>query len=111
MRPAVLPGGPPTRTLDPMPVVALTLDLLLPGCTTLKEKRSRLKPLLLALRREFNVAAAEMDALDNHHRAVLGLVSLGNDGAFVQRSLGAIPGWIEAHRPDLQLMDHRLERL
>lgn len=94
-----------------MTVVALTLELLLPGCTTLKEKRSRLKPLLLALRREFNVAAAEMDAHDNHRRAILGLVSLGNDGAFVQRSLAAIPGWIEAHRPDLQLMDHRVELL
>ncbi|HEX9680419.1 MAG TPA: DUF503 domain-containing protein [Anaerolineales bacterium] len=94
-----------------MTVVALTLDLLLPGCTTLKDKRSRLKPLLLALRREFNVAVAEMDAQDNHRRAVLGLVSLGNDSAFVQRSLAAIPGWIEAHRPDLQIMDHRVELL
>lgn len=94
-----------------MAVVALTLELLLPDCSTLKEKRSRLKPLLLALRREFNVAAAEMDAQDNHRRAVLGLVSLGNDGAFVERALAAIPAWIEVHRPDLQLMDHRLELL
>jgi len=39
-----------------MNVVALTLELHLPGCSSLKEKRGRLKPVLTALHREFNVS-------------------------------------------------------
>ena len=94
-----------------MAIATLTLELHLPGCTTLKEKRSRLKPLLLALRREFNVAGAEMGQNDNHRTAILGLVTLGNNAAFLEQSLAAIPRWVEAHRPDLELMDHRIEIL
>ncbi|MCJ7708279.1 MAG: DUF503 domain-containing protein, partial [Anaerolineales bacterium] len=44
----------------PMHVGALTLELRLPGCSSLKQKRSRLKPLLAALHREFNLSAAEI---------------------------------------------------
>jgi uncharacterized protein YlxP (DUF503 family) len=94
-----------------MAVLALTVELLLPGCVSLKDKRARLKPLLISLRREFNVAAAEMGANDNHRMAILGLVSVGNDRRFIEKSLSAVPRWIENHRPDLQVIDHRLELL
>ena len=39
----------------------LTIHLHLPTCSSLKEKRGRIKPLMARLRREFNVSAAEMD--------------------------------------------------
>lgn len=94
-----------------MPIATLTLELLLPGCTTLKEKRGRLKPLIHALRKEFNVAAAELGHQDSHQVAIVGLVTLGNDSAYLDQALSVIPRWVETHRPDLQLMDHHLEIL
>jgi len=35
----------------------LVMELEVPGCKSLKEKRGKLQPLLLRLRREFNVSA------------------------------------------------------
>ena len=37
-----------------MPIALLTLQLRLPGCSSLKEKRSRLKPLLVRLHRDYS---------------------------------------------------------
>ncbi|HHN94396.1 MAG TPA: DUF503 domain-containing protein, partial [Anaerolineae bacterium] len=42
-----------------MTVGLCSIELYLPGSGSLKGKRSRLKPLLHRLRREFNLAAAE----------------------------------------------------
>jgi len=94
-----------------MPIATLTLELHLPGCTTLKEKRGRLKPLISALRKEFNVAVAEMGHHDHHQMATLGIVTLGNDARTLDQFLAVIPRWIESRRPDLELMDHHLEIL
>jgi uncharacterized protein YlxP (DUF503 family) len=41
-----------------MSIGILTLEIQLPGCKSLKEKRSRLKPLIARLHREFNVSVA-----------------------------------------------------
>jgi len=46
----------------------LTFHLHLPGCASLKEKRSRLKPLLARLHRQFNVSTAEMGCRINGRR-------------------------------------------
>jgi uncharacterized protein YlxP (DUF503 family) len=90
-------------------IAALTLELHLPGCTSLKEKRGRLKPLLHELHREFNVSAAEIDHLDSHRTAVLACVVVSNSGPHGEQLLSKIPGWIERRRPDLQVVDHLIQ--
>ena len=45
-----------------MVIGACQLQLHLPGGASLKEKRALIKPLLVRLHREFNVAAAEVDS-------------------------------------------------
>lgn len=94
-----------------MPVGLLTLHLYLPGCTSLKEKRSRIKPLLARLHREFNVSAAEMDRLDAWQEAVLACALVSNDQAHTQRALQRVGRWIETSWPDVSLVDERLELL
>ena len=91
-----------------MHVVALTLELHLPGCTSLKEKRGRLKPLLAALHRQFNVTAAEIDHHDAHKSAVIACVVVSNNARHGEQLLSGIPGWVEQQRPDLQVVDHQL---
>jgi len=97
--------------LAAMHVGALTLELRLPGCLSLKEKRSRLKPLLAALHREFNISAAEIEMNDNHTLAVIACVAVANAKPHVERVLGGVPGWVEHHRPDLQVIDHQINFL
>jgi uncharacterized protein YlxP (DUF503 family) len=94
-----------------MHIGALTIELHIPGCTSLKQKRSRLKPLLARLHKQFNVSAAELDHNDIHQSALIGCVAVSNDSRHVQRVLGSIPGWIETNRPDIQVVDHQLEML
>lgn len=91
-----------------MHIAALSIELRLPGCRTLKEKRSTLKSLLAAVHREYNVSAAELDHLDDPGSSILGCVVVSNDSAHAQRVLGRIPGWIEGHRPDVQVLDSAL---
>ena len=45
-------------------LATLTIHLHLPACSSLKEKRGRIKPLMARLHREFNVSVAEMDLQD-----------------------------------------------
>jgi hypothetical protein len=90
-----------------MHVGALTLELRLPGCSSLKQKRSRLKPLLAALHREFNLSAAEIGQNDNHVLSVIACVVVANEGTHVEQVLARLPAWIEERRPDVQVIDHQ----
>jgi uncharacterized protein YlxP (DUF503 family) len=89
----------------------LTIHLRLEGCTSLKEKRRRLKPLLIRLRREFNISIAEIDYLDAWQDALIGCALVSNDQAHTQRSLQRVLSWIESSWPDASVLDDRLELL
>ena len=92
-----------------MSVGLLTLQLSIPGCASLKEKRSRIKPLIARLRREFNVSVAEMERLDSWQEAVIGCTLISNDPAQTQRSLQAVVSWIETYWPDLEVSNDEIE--
>ena len=83
----------------------LTVQLHLPGCRSLKQKRGTLKPLLTALRKNFNVSAAEVGAHDFHQSATIACAAVSNSSRHVQPLFEKIPRWIECHRPDVQLVD------
>jgi uncharacterized protein YlxP (DUF503 family) len=87
----------------------LTLHFYLPGCTSLKEKRSRLKPLIARLHREFNISVAEIDRQDAWQEAVLACALVSNDNGHTQRSLQQLTRWIENNWPDITLIDEKLE--
>jgi len=94
-----------------MAIGILTLHLQLPGCTSLKEKRSRLKPLITRLHREFNVSVAEIDFQDVWQDAMVGCVLVSNDPAHTQRSLQQVARWVETSWPDVSLVDDQIEML
>jgi hypothetical protein len=92
-----------------MSIGLLTLYLYIPGCTSLKEKRSRLKPLLARLQREFNLSVAELDRQDAWQEAVVGCAMLSNDGNHVRSSLQTIRRWVETNWSEGQLLDEMIE--
>jgi hypothetical protein len=87
----------------------LTLQIHLPGCTSLKEKRSRLKPLLARLHREFNLSVAEVDRQDAWQEAVIACAMVSNQAGQVQRALQNVARWIETNWPDIDLVDDQIE--
>jgi len=92
-------------------VGVLTFHLYLPGCTSLKEKRGRLKPLLARLHREFNVSVAEMDLQDKRQESIVTCALVGNEAAHLQRALQNVAGWVEKNWMDLTIVDSRIELL
>lgn len=90
-------------------VGTLSLHLHLPGCSSLKEKRGRLKPLLHRLHREFNVSAAEMDLQDAWQDSVICCGMVGNDRVVLEACLRTVAKWVQAHWPDGMIEQERLE--
>jgi uncharacterized protein YlxP (DUF503 family) len=87
----------------------LNLHIHLPGCSSLKEKRSRIKPLLARLHKEFNVSVAEIDLQDVWQDSVLACAYVSNDTRHTQERLQRIAHWIEANWPDVMLVDEHIE--
>ncbi len=92
-----------------MNVGILTLQVHLPGCKSLKEKRSRLKPLITRLHREFNVSAAELDQQDDWDSATIGCALISNDRQYVFSFLQSIIHWLNKNWPDIALVDDHIE--
>ncbi len=88
-----------------------TVELHLPGNGSLKGKRSRLKPLLSRLRREFNLAAAEVARNDAWQAAEIALVTVANDPGRVHTVLERAVRWIETNHPQVQIVDWKIELL
>ena len=73
-----------------MTIGTILLHLNLPGCRSLKEKRSVLRRLTARLRKDFNVSVAEIDKQDLHQTAMLGVAIVSNDAAYANRVLSKI---------------------
>jgi uncharacterized protein YlxP (DUF503 family) len=92
-----------------MSVGILILQVRLPGCKSLKEKRSRLKPLLTRLHREFNISVAELARQDDWDEATIGCALISNENQFAQSSLQNIIHWLNRNWPDISLVDDHIE--
>ncbi len=92
-----------------MSVGILTIQIELPGCKSLKEKRSRLKPLIARLHREFNISVAELSQQDRWGTATLGCAYISNDHQFSHNALQTIVHWINKNWPDITLVDDHIE--
>jgi len=92
-----------------MVIGTCTVELYLPGNGSLKGKRRLLKPLLLRLRKEFNLSTAEIAHHDVWQSAQIALVTVSNDAGHVQGVLQHAVRWIESHRPDLNVVDWHIQ--
>jgi uncharacterized protein YlxP (DUF503 family) len=87
-------------------VGSLELDLLLGDVHSLKEKRSLVRPLVAELRRRFEVSVAEVDHLDLHRRAAVGVAVVSGDQAHLVDVLDAVERTV-AYRPEMELLSVR----
>jgi len=80
-----------------MVVVSQTWELSLPGCSSLKEKRSVIRSLRDRLRAKFNVSVAETGLQDLHGRAELTVVLVASDGRLAESILDKTDRFVESH--------------
>lgn len=92
-----------------MSVGLLTLELYLAGTASLKEKRSRVAPLVRRLRTRFNVSVCESDAQDVLSRAEVSVVVVSTNDSHVQSQLQAVLNWVLAARLDVEVVDSHME--
>ncbi len=90
-------------------VAVLTIHLHLPACSSLKEKRGRLKPLIARLHREFNISAAEMGLQDSWQEAVIDCAMVSNDDRHLQAALQKVAEWVRGNWPDGMVVEDRIE--
>jgi len=62
---------------------------------SLKQKRQVVKSIIDRSKNRFNIAIAEVDALDSHQHAVLGIASISNDSRHINRILSYVVDFIE----------------
>lgn len=84
----------------------LEFDLLLGDVHSLKEKRAIVRPIVAEVRRRFAISAAEVDGLDLHRRAGIGVAVVAADAGHVVEVLDEVERMMAA-RPEIELLSAR----
>ena len=84
-----------------MIVACLRIQLHLPGCTSLKQKRFVLKGLKDRLRSRFNVALCETDYQDKWQRSAMALVTVAGTRKGADQTLQALVNFLERQQKAL----------
>ena len=85
-----------------MYVVALEVEVRIPGARSLKDKRQAIKPLLEVSRRRFSISAAEVAAQDAWQRAVLGFAVVASTASGAERVIGDVEDFLWSS-PDVEV--------
>jgi len=87
-------------------VALIEFDLLLGAVSSLKEKRSVVRPIVAEIRRKWPVAVAETEHLDLYRRAGIGVAVVSNEADHCRAVGEEIESCIAA-RPDVDLLSAR----
>lgn len=90
-------------------VTLLSVKLSFPGCSSLKEKRRRLQPLLARLRSEYNACFAETGLQDYWQSGWISCALVSNDGQYNVKVANEIIHHLETHFPDELIDEHHIE--
>jgi uncharacterized protein YlxP (DUF503 family) len=93
-----------------MLVAALRLDLRIPACGSLKEKRHVIKTLTNGIRSTYEVAVAETGHHDKWQRAELGVAAVGAETFHLRKVMHSVQrfvdGWAEVEIIDADVTLH-----
>ena len=73
-----------------MHILLINIDLKIPYAHSLKDKRRQIKSLKDRLSSKFNASVAEIDALDNWQRAVMGICIISNDRSYLDKQYSLV---------------------
>lgn len=92
-----------------MVIGVCTIELNIVMATSLKDKRQVIKSITARLRKEFNVAVAEVDRQDSWQTAVIAAVTVSSDKDYAHGLLTRVAHWVENNRLDCELFDYQIE--
>jgi uncharacterized protein YlxP (DUF503 family) len=93
-----------------MTVGVLQLELNIGDAMSLKDKRRIVLSLKDRIAHAHNVSIAEVGALDEHRRAILGIAMVANDRGYVEGGLSKLVDFVRTV-PSVNLIDYRIELL
>lgn len=79
------------------------IELFLPACQNLKEKRAIVKSLIGKLRSRFNLSVAEVAFQEQWQRTEIGIAAVANEVSFLQQEMQAAIRLVENH-PGVELI-------
>ena len=85
---------------------AVTFELFIPDCHTLKQKRSVVRPIVDGLQRRFKVSAAEVGMQDKWQRADIGVAAVSGSQAHLLDVIGEVERFVWSF-PEIQVLDQR----
>jgi uncharacterized protein YlxP (DUF503 family) len=93
-----------------MTVGILQVEIAIADAMSLKDKRRVVKSLIDKIAHGHNVSIAEIGALDEHRRSIIGMAMVANDAKYVQ---GALSMLVDFVRNDVRvsLVDFQTEML
>jgi uncharacterized protein YlxP (DUF503 family) len=93
-----------------MIVGILQLELSIDDAMSLKDKRRVVKSLKDRIAHGHNVSIAEVGALDEHRRSILGIAMVANERGYVEGALSKLVDFVRMV-PSVGLEDYQIELL
>ena len=93
-----------------MVVGVLQIEISVGDAMSLKDKRRVVLSLKDRIGHSHNVSIAEVGALDEHRRSILGVAMVGNDKRYVEGGLSKLLDLVRSV-PSVSLMDYQVEFL
>ena len=91
-----------------MTIGVLQLEIAIHDAMSLKDKRRVVKSIKDRIAHGHNVSIAEVGALDEHRRSILGMAMVSNDSKYVQGALSKLVDFVRAV-PQVDLIDYQID--
>ena len=105
-----MPASTGERNRSRMTVGVLQLELSIGDAMSLKDKRRIIKSLKDRIAFSHNVSIAEVGALDEHRRSLMGVAMVANDHAYVEGALSKLIDFVRTV-PSVDLIDYQIDFL
>jgi uncharacterized protein len=93
-----------------MTIGVLQLEISITDAMSLKDKRRVVKSIKDRISHGHNVSIAEVGALDEHRRSIIGIAMVSNDARYVEGALSKLVDFVRTV-PQISLMDYQIELL
>jgi uncharacterized protein len=93
-----------------MHIGVLQIEISIPDAMSLKDKRQVVKSLKDRIAHGHNVSIAEVGALDEHRRSIIGMAMVSNDKRYVEGALSKLVDFVRMV-PQASLIDYQIEML
>ena len=91
-----------------MTIGVLQLEIAIHDAMSLKDKRRVVKSIKDRIAHGHNVSIAEVGALDQHRRSILGVAMVSNDSKYVEGALSKLVDFVRAV-PQVDLIDYQID--